>query len=107
MKRLEKEYSDRRLKVLWIGFQDKETKIREFMEKHDVREGVCFDSGNVISKKYGIKYGAGLVIVNSEGIVVKRVPKGFSEKDLLDAMDAAFSQDGKRAGGREEWPKMR
>ncbi len=38
------------------------------------------------ARKYGVRYGAGLVMINKESVVKKRVPKGFSEKALLEAL---------------------
>lgn len=75
------------LKVIWMGFQDKKEKIMDFMSRHDIHASVGYDNRDVISKKYGIRYGAGLVMIDRQGIVKKRVPKGFSEKTLLDALD--------------------
>lgn len=93
MKGLENEYKDEELKVLWIGFQDKENKIKEFMERHGVLSSVLYDRGDIVAGKYGIKYGAGLVFINKEGMVVKRVPKGFSERDLKDALQIALREE--------------
>lgn len=90
MKRLEKIYAEEGLKVVWAGFQDKKKNIRRFMEKHNVREGVGFDEGDAVSKKYGIRYGAGLVVINGEGVVKKRVPKGFSERKLYEEVETVI-----------------
>lgn len=86
MKRVEEQYRTAGLKVIWMGFQDKKKKIMDFMTKHDINSSVGYDDRNLISQKYGIKYGAGIVMINRDGIVKKRVPKGFSEKSLLDAL---------------------
>ncbi len=83
---MEKQYKAAGLKVIWIGFQDRQEKIKEFMEKHDIRSSVGYDVRDKISRKYGLRYGAGLVMINKEGVVKKRVPKGFSEKALLEAL---------------------
>jgi len=69
-----------------MGFQDRKEKIREFMSKHGVLSSVGFDERDRISKKYHVSYGAGIVMIDKNGIVKKRVPKGFSEKALLDAL---------------------
>ena len=71
-----------------MGFQDKKEKIMDYMSKHGISESVGYDNRNLISKKYGISYGAGLVMINSEGIVKKRIPKGFSEKKLIEAVES-------------------
>lgn len=91
MKGLEEKFSAARPQVIWIGFQDKREKIKEFMMKHNVSEGVGFDQGNVVASKYGIRYGAGLVIIDTDGIVKARVPKGFSEKNLQNALNKVIS----------------
>jgi len=86
VKRVEDEYKEEGLKIIWIGFQDKKEKIIEFMIKHDIDSSVGFDKNNLISIEYGIAYGAGLIAINKEGIVVKRIAKGFSEDDLSEAL---------------------
>lgn len=100
MKKAEEQYRDKGLKVIWMGFQDKKEKIMDFMTKHGVRASVGYDNRDIISKKYGIKYGAGLIVINSEGIVKKRVPKGFSEKTLFEAVEYTVKnkdmQEGKK-----------
>ncbi len=93
MKGLEGRYSDKGLKVIWIGFQDRKDKIMEFMRKHNINAGVVFDKGNIVARKYGIRYGAGLVMVDAEGVVKARVPKGFSERRLLEAINKVFKKD--------------
>ncbi len=93
MKGLETEYANESLKVIWIGFQDRENKIKDFMERHGMSSGVAYDAGDAVSKKYGIKYGAGLVMINRDGIVVKRVPKGFSEDVLKRSLDILLKEN--------------
>lgn len=93
MKGLGERFSPVTPKVIWIGFQDKREKIREFMMKHDVHEGVGFDQGNVVAGKYGIRYGAGLVIIDIDGVVKARVPKGFSEQNLHDALKKVIADE--------------
>jgi len=88
---MEKTFDNKNLKVIWLGFQDKESKIKEFISKHCIQDGVGYDNGDAISKQYGIKYGAGLVIINSDGIVKRRLAKGFSGKKLMEALNAALT----------------
>lgn len=95
MKGVEKEYDKQGLKVIWIGFQDKEAKIKEFMERHGIFS-VAYDRGDRVAEKYGIKYGAGLVFINKNGMVVKRVPKGFSEREIKSALELALKDEGVR-----------
>jgi hypothetical protein len=90
VKSAEEKYREEGLKVIWIGFQDKQEKIMEFMTKHDIDSSVVFDKRKLISVQYGIAYGAGLIAIDKEGIVTKRIPKGFSEDDLLDSLKQAL-----------------
>lgn len=92
MKGIEDQFSQYRLKVIWIGFQDKKEKIERFMELHGVKSGVVYDQGNLVAKEYGIRYGAGLVVVDPEGTVKARVPKGFSERNLDEALRKVIAE---------------
>jgi hypothetical protein len=92
VKSAEETFKHEGLKVIWIGFQDKQEKIMEFMTKHDIDSSVVFDKRNLISIQYGIAYGAGLIAINSNGTVTKRIPKGFSEDELLESLHQAFNQ---------------
>ena len=87
---MEKTFANENLKVIWIGFQDKELKIKEYVSKHNIQDSVGYDNGEKISKQYGIRYGAGLVIINREGVVKRRLSKGFSEKKIREAIDAVL-----------------
>jgi predicted butyrate kinase (DUF1464 family) len=86
VKRAEEKYKEEGLKVIWIGFQDKLEKIKEFILKHGIDSSVGFDKRNLISIEYGIAYGAGLIAINKEGIVIKRIAKGFSEDELIELL---------------------
>ncbi len=86
MKRAEEKYKEEGLKVIWIGFQDKKEKIMEFILKHGIDSSVGFDKRNLISIEYGVAYGAGLIAINKEGIVIKRIAKGFSEDELIEVL---------------------
>jgi len=90
VKRAEEEYKEEGLKVIWIGFQDKKEKIMEFILKHGIDSSVGFDKRNLISIEYGIAYGAGLIAINKEGIVIKRIAKGFSEDELIELLKPAI-----------------
>lgn len=91
MKGIEEQLARYGLKVIWIGFQDKKEKIIKFMEMHGVKSGVIYDDGNQIAKSYGIRYGAGLVVIDKEGTVKARVPKGFSERNLNEALNKVIA----------------
>lgn len=86
MKRAEDEFEKEGFKVIWMGFQDGKDKIMKFMTKHDIQSSVGYDERNMISSKYGIAYGAGLILIDRDGIVQKRIPKGFSEDELLEVL---------------------
>ena len=86
MKRAEEEYKEEDLKVIWLGFQDAKEKIVEFMIKHDIDSSLGYDNHNIIASSYGIVYGAGLIAIDKEGIVRKKIPKGFSGDGLVEAL---------------------
>jgi len=86
VKRAEDVYQEDNLKIIWMGFQDAKEKIMEFMEKHDIDSSVGYDTRNIISSQYGIAYGAGLIAIDNEGIVQKKIPKGFSEDELIESL---------------------
>jgi hypothetical protein len=86
VKRAEDDLKKEGLKVIWMGFQDGKDKIMNFMTKHDIDSSVGYDERNMISSKYGIAYGAGLILIDEEGTVQKRIPKGFSEDELLEGL---------------------
>ena len=86
MKGAEEVYQKDNLKIIWMGFQDAKEKIMEFMTKHDIDSSVGYDDRNMISSRYGIAYGAGLILIDKEGIVQKRIPKGFSEDELVEVL---------------------
>lgn len=94
MKRAEDEYQKEGLKVIWMGFQDGKEKIMNFMTKHDIESSVGYDERNMISSKYGIAYGAGLILIDTEGVVQKRIPKGFSEDELLETLKGVIREVG-------------
>jgi peroxiredoxin len=90
VKSAEQEFEDVGLKVIWMGFQDRKDKLMKFMKKHDVHSSVGFDERNMIAGMYGIAYGAGLIAINKDGIVTKRIAKVFSEEGLIEALEHAM-----------------
>jgi hypothetical protein len=90
VKKAELEYKEEGLKVIWMGFQDRKNKLKDFMVKHDIQSSVGFDDQDRIAGQYGIAYGAGLIVINKEGVVTQRIPKGFSEKGLIEALKHAI-----------------
>lgn len=99
MKRVEDDYREAGLKVIWMGFQDRKEKIEQFMTRHDIDSGVGYDKRDLIAKKYGINYGAGVAMIDAEGIVRKRVPKGFSERTFMEALRKILPAGGEGAKG--------
>lgn len=75
------------LGVVWIGFQDRESRIKDFISKYAIRKNVAFDAGDAVAKKYGVRYGAGVVVIDGNGIVRARISKGFSERQLREALN--------------------
>ncbi len=78
-------HSDAGLKIIWIGFQDRIDRLRPFALKHKL-DAVGFDRGNSVATSYGISYGAGVLFIDKDGIVQKRIAKGFGEQTLRDNM---------------------
>jgi hypothetical protein len=93
VKGAEEAFKEAKLKVIWIGFQDQKEKIMEFMIKHDIDSSVGFDRRNLISIDYGIAYGAGLIAINEEGMVIRRIPKGFSGEGLIEALGSVINTE--------------
>ena len=94
MKRVEDKFEEEGFKVIWMGFQDGKDKIMNFMTKHDIDSSVGYDDRNMISSRYGIAYGAGLILIDKEGIVQKRIPKGFSEDELVEGLKGVIYNTG-------------
>lgn len=74
------------IKIVWVGFQDKEDKIRAYARGHGLGP-VGYDEKNRLSKQLGIRYGAGAVFIDRGGTVRKRIGRGFSEKDFQEGLD--------------------
>ncbi len=85
MKGLEDEHRDSDLKVLFVGFQDSPRKIKAYSE----RFGICpvgYDRKNLLAGRFGINYGAGVILIDSEGKVRKCIDRGFKRDDLREAL---------------------
>ena len=83
MKRMQEVHSDADLRIIWIGFQDRIDRLRPFALKHKL-DAVGFDRGNKVATSYGISYGAGVLFIDKDGIVQKRIAKGFGESTISD-----------------------
>lgn len=81
-----------------MGFQDRQDKIMDFMTKHDIESSVGYDQRNKIARQYGIVYGAGVILVNREGIVTARMNRGITEKRLVSAINEAASGTAEQTG---------
>jgi len=101
VKGAEERFKEEGLKVIWMGFQDGLPQIMNFMEKHDIESYVAYDDRNMISSQYGIAYGAGLIFIDKEGIVQKRIPKGFSEDELMEKLEEVILDTGSETKASE------
>jgi hypothetical protein len=81
VRRAEKKYEKEKLTVLWVGHQDRISKLNKYAEDHGIQE-YLFDPDDVFSRKFGMTYGGGIVFINREGIVKTRIPKGISPATL-------------------------
>lgn len=90
MKRLKEKFREQELKIYWIGFQDRISKLRVYSKKMGLY-AVGFDYNDRVSYGYGIRYGAGLIYIDRDGMVRKRIAKGFSEQSLNEVMDRLMS----------------
>lgn len=73
---------DREFEVIGVGIQDSKDNIEEFSRELKMTWPVVFDDGNVISKSYGITYGAGMVFVGADGKVKARFVNAVDSKEL-------------------------
>lgn len=62
------------------------------MARQDIGTNVGYDEGDRVARKFGISYGAGVVVINEQGVVKKRITKGFSGKILTEALRTALEQ---------------
>ena len=91
MKRMVDEHSEHRLKAIWIGFQDRIDRLQVFSKKHKLK-AVGFDRGNKVATSFGISYGAGVIFINSSGMVQSRFSKGFSYQSIKENMGTIIPQ---------------
>ncbi|MFC1769634.1 TlpA family protein disulfide reductase [Nitrospirota bacterium] len=82
VKRLQEKYKDHQLTPIWIGFQDRPDKLRKFADNLGIHP-VGYDDRDKVARSYGVSYGAGVIFIDSSGMVRKRVAKGFTEASLL------------------------
>jgi hypothetical protein len=71
--------------VLWVGHQDTVKKLSSYAAKNKIPD-YLFDPDDGMSRKYRMTYGGGVVFVDRQGIVRKRVPKGFSPAGLEESI---------------------
>ena len=77
-----KKYSDQGLNVIGIGIQDKKEKVAAYVKEKKLKWPVGFDDDDVIARTYGITFGAGVIFINSRGIVKGRFLGGFGKEEL-------------------------
>jgi len=99
VKGAERRFSREGLKVVWVGFQDRRDKIMKFMRKHNISKEVGLDEGDKLARQFGIKYGAGLVIIDAEGVVRDRLSRGFTFRVLSESILAALKLSQSAGGG--------
>jgi len=75
------------LTIVGIGIQDSEARIRNYVLANAIPWPMGFDRGNVISEAYGITYGAGMVFINKDGVVVERFLTGITEREFNETLD--------------------
>lgn len=88
MKRAEKQHATEGLKVIWIGHQDKVSKLVAYAKRNGITSNFAFDKDDSMSRKYGMTYGGGVVFVDRTGMARLRIPKGFTAAQL----DAAIKR---------------
>lgn len=77
----------RKFEVLGVGIQDSKKNIKEFTEELDMTWPVIYDAENIISKQYGITYGAGMVFVGADGKVKARHVSAVESKELKESLE--------------------
>ena len=77
----------KQLVIVGIGIQDSEARIRSYALDNAVPWPMGYDKGGVISEAYGITYGAGMVFINKDGVVVERFLTGITEKKFNETLD--------------------
>ena len=75
------------LAIVGIGIQDSEARIRNYALDNAIPWPMGFDKGNLISEAYGITYGAGMVFINKDGVVIERFLTGITEKKFNETLD--------------------
>lgn len=67
--------------MLWVGHQDRTEKLTAYARKNAIPD-YLFDGDDSMSKKFGMTYGGGVVFISRDGVVMARIPKGFSPATL-------------------------
>lgn len=81
MKRVQEEFGEQGLRIIWIGFQDRIERLVTYANKMGISP-VGYDAKDYVGTSFGITFGAGIVFIDSEGMVRKRIAKGLDEKRL-------------------------
>lgn len=71
--------------MLWVGHQDRIEKLTAYAKKNAIPD-YLFDGDDVMSKKFGMTYGGGVVFINGDAVVKERIPKGISASSLEAAL---------------------
>lgn len=84
MQRTYDKYKGNGLVIIGLGFQDTKANLINFAKEMKIENILlAFDTDGHISAKYGIPYGAGVIFIDRNGIVLKRFSTGFNEKEFL------------------------
>ncbi len=82
MKGAYEEHKEGGLNIIGLGFQDTETKIKEYVRETGMTWPVGYDTDDLIAQEYGVYFGAGLVFIDREGNV-SAVFKGAFDETML------------------------
>jgi alkyl hydroperoxide reductase subunit AhpC len=81
------EHKGKGLNIIGLGFQDTESKIKEYVSETEMSWPVGYDTDELIAKEYGVYFGAGLVFIDREGKVTAIFKGAFDETMLKKELD--------------------
>ena len=82
MKGAYEEHREKGLNIIGLGFQDSESKIKEYVRDTEMPWPVGYDTDDLIAVEYGVYFGAGLVFIGSDG-KVSAVFKGAFDESMF------------------------
>jgi len=69
-----------------VGHQDKIKRLTAYAKRMGI-DKYYYDKADEMSRKYGMTYGSGIVFIDKNGIVKKRIPKGFTSKEIQKSLE--------------------